>query len=310
MRAPTNARFRNAQRSLDRWIATARPLDAGGPILETVAARADAPRLVASQVVEGGAAVTQLAVPGAPEVGFSAFLDGTQQSQVLAYVGGVPLVHATVAAVIRTRRDRRMTTYGDGPLVERSIYGPVALLPGMDGIVDTGSVDPEDLHPYFLLERAVHVVQEHRERLERALAEQWCASESAPLWIDGGLTTISPTAVGVVKSHRTLYVDRVGLGVVCALAAGERTNVVRVVSKHRMPVLSWYLRLRDPAGRGPLWGLVRIEVADAGGDITERAHGISRWVLAEVAPLALPDPRWDTLVYGVRDCEEYLRAVS
>jgi hypothetical protein len=55
---------------------------------------------------------------------------------------------------------------------------------------------------------------------------------------------------------------------------------------------------------------VRIEVADDGGEITERAHTVSRWVLAEVAPLALPDPRWDTLVYGVHDCEEYLRAVS
>jgi len=302
--------FRSAQRSLDRWIGTVRPVDAAGPTLETVASRADAPRLVVSQVVEGGPELARLAVPGAPEVGFAAFLDGTQQSRVLGYVEGVPLVYATVAAVVRTRRDRRMTTYGDGPLVERSIYGPAALLPGMDDIVDTGSVDPEDFHPYFLLERAVHVVQEHRERLERTLADRWCARESAPLWIDGGLTTISPTAVGVVKSHRTLYVDRAGLGVVCALAAGERTSVVRVVPKHRTPVLSWYLRLRDPAGRGPLWGLVRIEVADTGGDITERADGISRWVLAEVAPLALPDPRWDALVYGVRDCEEYLRAVS
>jgi hypothetical protein len=26
-------------------------------------------------------------------------------------------------------------------------------------------------------------------------------------------------------------------------------------------------------------------------------------------PLALPDSRWDKMVYGVRDCEEFLRAV-
>jgi hypothetical protein len=249
-------------------------------------------------------------VPGVPEVGFAAFLDGTQQSRVLAYVGGVPLVFGTVAAVIRARRDRRLTTYGGGALIERSIYGPAALLSGMHEIVDTGPVDPEDVHPYGLLERAVHVVQKDRERLERRLADQWCASESAPLWIDGGLTTTSASAVGVVKSHRTLHVDRAGLQIVCALVAGERTNVVRVTSKHRNPVLSWYLRLRDPAGHGPFWGLVRIEVADDGGAMTERAHTVSRWVLAEVAPLALPDPRWDTLVYGVHDCEEYLRAVS
>src|SRR5271163_508531 len=104
-----NAGFRSAQRSLDRWVATARPLDATGPVLEMVATRADAPRLVASDVVEAGPALARFAVPGAPEVGFAAFLDGTQQSRVLAYVGGVPLVYGTAAAVIRVRRDRRMT---------------------------------------------------------------------------------------------------------------------------------------------------------------------------------------------------------
>ena len=26
-------------------------------------------------------------------------------------------------------------------------------------------------------------------------------------------------------------------------------------------------------------------------------------------PVALPDNRWDKMVYGVRDCEEFLRAV-
>jgi hypothetical protein len=31
--------------------------------------------------------------------------------------------------------------------------------------------------------------------------------------------------------------------------------------------------------------------------------------LAEVAPVSLPDGRWDKMVYGVRDCEEFLRAV-
>jgi len=41
-----------------------------------------------------------------------------------------------------------------------------------------------------------------------------------------------------------------------------------------------------------------------------RADEVSRWVLAEASPLALPDSRWDKMVYGIRDCEEFLRAVS
>jgi hypothetical protein len=33
-------------------------------------------------------------------------------------------------------------------------------------------------------------------------------------------------------------------------------------------------------------------------------------MLAERAPLALPDARWDTMTYGVRSVEEMLRAVA
>jgi hypothetical protein len=304
-----NASFRRAQRALDQWVAAVRAPDTTGPILEMVAGRADTPRLVAPEVVEGDV-VARRPVPGAPEVGFAAFLDGSQESRVLAYIGGVPVVYGSVSAVIRVRKDRRMATYGSGPLLERELYGPAALLPAIEGLVDTGPIEAEGAHPTLLLERAVHVVQDHRERLERELAERWCAAESGPLWIDGGLAATAPHAVGVVKSHRTLYVDGAGLQVLNALVAGERSSVVRVAPKHRTSVLSWYLRLRDPEGRGPLWGLVRVEMADRGEDIAERADRVSRWILAEVAPLALPDPRWDTLVYGVRDCEEYLRAVS
>ena len=42
---------------------------------------------------------------------------------------------------------------------------------------------------------------------------------------------------------------------------------------------------------------------------SRRADEVSRWILAEVSPVALPDGRWDKMVYGVRDCEEFLRAV-
>ena len=44
--------------------------------------------------------------------------------------------------------------------------------------------------------------------------------------------------------------------------------------------------------------------------IGESADERSRWLLAEVSPLALPDARWDKMVYGVRDCEEFLRAIQ
>jgi hypothetical protein len=100
---------------------------------------------------------------------------------------------------------------------------------------------------------------------------------------------------------------------VFALDEGERSSVFLVAPEKRASVASWYLRLRDPRGHDPMWGLVRVEVAaPATGqedDITRRADEVSRWILAEVSPVALPDGRWDKMVYGVRDCEEFLRAV-
>ena len=74
-------------------------------------------------------------------------------------------------------------------------------------------------------------------------------------------------------------------------------------------MLSWYLRLRNPDGRDAMWGLVRVEMSECDKPV-ERAEEISRWVIAEMAPLSLPDGRWDKMAYGVRDCEEFLRAIS
>jgi hypothetical protein len=90
--------------------------------------------------------------------------------------------------------------------------------------------------------------------------------------------------------------------------------VIRVEAYHRTPVASWYLRVRDPSGQDPMWGLLRVETAmpEVGATpqaIADHANRVSRWVLAELMPLSLPDSRWDKMVYGIRDCEEFLRAL-
>jgi hypothetical protein len=295
-----NASFRDARASLGRW--GDRPAFGPGPTLETLVRGVESPRLVTPEVVEG-TALTAHSLSGPPVVGCAGFLNGYQQSRIVTHVGSVPIVHGTIGAVIRVRRDRRLTTHDLGPRIERAIFAPRSLLSPDQwtdlvalGAIDTGLADA---HPSMLLERAVHAVERRREAAERALAESW--SEPEPLWVDGSLSIDSPYVIGVVRTHRTLYAEGDALQVICALAVGERSSVFRVASR-----LSWYLRLRDQAGRDPLWGLLRIEIP--GGD-PARADLVSRWVLAEAAPLALPDPRWDTLVYGVRDCEEYLRAI-
>jgi hypothetical protein len=297
-----NTSFRDARASLGRW--GDHPVYGAGPTLETLASGLESPRLVTPELVEGQT-LARLPLSGPPLVGFSAFLNGIQQSRVVLHAGLVPVVHGTTAAVIRVRRDRRLTTHDAGPRIERGLFAPHALVsPELWadltalGVTDTS---PTDAHPATLLDRAVHVVQRRREAAERALAESW--ADDALLWIDGALPAASRRAVGVVRTHRTLYAAPEALATICALAPGERSSMFRPPERS---VVSWYVRLRDPVGRHPLWGLLRVEVADAD---PARADLVSRWVMAEATPLALPDPRWDTLVYGVRDCEEYLRAI-
>src|SRR5256885_1992477 len=101
----------------------------------------------------------------------------------------------------------------------------------------------------------------------------------------------------------------------CFPARGERrSSPHRCASSTHSSVASRYLRLRAPVGHDPLWGLVRVEVAEERGasssKVGKRANEVSRWVLAESLPLAVPDGRWDKMVYGIRDCEEFLRAVQ
>jgi hypothetical protein len=58
-----------------------------------------------------------------------------------------------------------------------------------------------------------------------------------------------------------------------------------------------------------MFGLVRMEAAP-GGNVASRANEISRWVLAEGTPNAMPDSRWDRMPYGIRDCEQFLRSIA
>lgn len=327
-RGGTSTGYRAAQRFLAARLPGGRPAAESAPTLEQTTTSAETPRMVTENKVIEGTTLRAHRILDAPIAGFAAFLDGTQRSRVVQYLpGGQPLVHGTVAAVIRVRRNRRLVTWRT--LVESRLYvplaaldsGTVAALKAQFELEDLAAPDrsgaPVSRHPLALLERAVQLVQRSREEAERRLAEQWCGVETGNLFVDGGISgservATSACTVGVVKSHRTLYADESSLPTVLDLPKGHRTSVFRVTSPHRSTVASWYLRLRDFAGRDPMWGLVRVEAAELADATAMRARAdeISRWVLAEASPIALPDGRWDKMAYGIRDCEEFLRAIS
>lgn len=287
--------------------------------------------------------------------GVSAFLDGIQRSRVLGHVAGAPIVFATVAAVVRERGQasnapRALTTW-ESPLVSHLVLAsrvavgetawaqledaglaPVDLAGATRAVPAAASAaDAEAMHPLVLRARALDVVAQERESIERRLAARWCARETRWLWIDGGISgnlsvDATTTAFGVVKSHHTLYGDADTMRATLALAIGERSPIFLVQHKARRAVASWYLRLHEADDGDPLHGLVRVELAPphtlfapqatdrlhpdaaAMSQLASRANEVSAWILAERAPLALPDPRWDTLTYGVYACEQYLKA--
>lgn len=306
----------------------------GATLLEPVTT-SDPPKLRSATNVEGSA-LRAVKIPDfsrEARSGFGAFLDGAQKVQVVAHRDGMPIVFGTVSAAVRIRVNRRMITWGhQPPRVERKIYLPLRYVPelaelrdaGADigqaswQIVDTSTADRNgeypSQHPAVLLERAIRAVDQQRDELEDRLAEAWCVLAEAVLFVDGGISrsaavATSSYAIGVIKSHRTLYAEGDALRIVLGLKKGERTSVFRVSPRSRSSVLSWYLRVRPAEGHDALWGLVRVEVAECDRP-AERADEISRWVMAETTPLSLPDGRWDKMVYGVRDCEEFLRAIS
>ena len=299
-------------------------LTPGQPPLEVATRGDEPPRLEAADPLEATRVVARV-VPGSPTAGFRAFLDGVQRSSVVAHAGTVPIVHGAVAAVVRHRRDFRLHTW-ERPRVDERLYAPLAVLPpalaralreralAVDPFADD-EAPAAVRHPQEWTARALTAVPRAREEAERGLLDAWVATGDGPILVDGGISGCaaasrgeSQVAIGVVKSHRTLYVAEDALAVVLGLAAGARTTAFGIASPRRHPVASFYLRLRGAEGRSPLFGLVRVEVA-RGDDLTARADEAARWILAERTPLALPDPRWDVMAYGVRDCEQYLGAI-
>ena len=258
--------------------------------------------------------------------GFCGFLDGTQDVRIVNHAAGIPIVFAKVSAAVRARVNRRLVAWPRAaPIVRKRYYFPFRYVDGMSSefkshseVVDTARSDSSgkfpSRHPAALMEAAVKCIQRDRENIELELADKWCSTELSALYVDGSITgsesaSRSKNVIGVIKTHRRLYADGDAFRVLVGLAHGQRTSIFKVAPERRNAVASWYVRVRAAKGRDVLFGLVRVE-ASLGEDIDERADEISRWIIAEGSPLALPDGRWDKMAYGIRDTEEFLRAIS
>lgn len=276
--------------------------------------REDEARISPATLIETGPVMAREVGPPETWPGPVAFLDGTQRLEVVAYAGTAPLVAAEVAAAVRERGGRDPRTVA----VERRVLvlGRRAALdqagPALAGVTTIGLPEEGPSHPLRDLDAARQAVDRARGAVERSVGDTY--RRSAPHWlvVDGSLAespgwAADPRMIGVSKSHATLPFEGENLVTYLQLPAGHRSSVFQPDSRRHAPVYAWGLRLWPWSGRDLLYGLVRIEAA-ARMETVSMADTISRWLLAERAPISAPDGRWDRLLYGIRGVEEYLRA--
>ncbi len=275
------------------------------------------------------------------------FLDGVQSSREIGRIEMAPVIVATVAATIVNRCDRRfsrMPLESPPVLVQAMILprstGDAKVEAFWQLLLEAGfsELSPEEVpsSPHLVLDSAEYMdeadpsdyvgmrerarvrVRALRERLEGGMLRRWEGDDrvlDSEDWIavDGQLKDIKESnrrAVGLIKSvARPEFVGK-DVGMLLDLEPGMRTTsfvpdwqLRRDPSEQRT---SWYLRVW-PRQRGAdaLGSLMRIE---AQRDMpSESVDEISRWVLAERAPLAKPDPRWPAMIYPIHYVEKILK---
>lgn len=249
-----------------------------------------------------------------PWEGPVAFLDGTQRYDLVAHHGAAPLVIATVGAAVRERTDRRLRT-----ILTRSrvlaLGRPMVLEAAgdaLEGLDQIALEDDEPVHPVRDLTAVRRAVDRERGRLEIEVGEEYRRPVGGWLVIDGSLTASPAWAadsrtLGIIKSHSILPFSGLELEQYLRLPAGSRSSVFAPVSSQVAPVFSWALRLWPWEGHDVFYGLIRVEAAPRWETI-EQADQISRWLMAERAPVSAPDARWDRLLYGFRSVEVFLKA--
>jgi hypothetical protein len=275
------------------------------------------------------------------------FLDGVQSSREIGRIGMSPVIVATVAAAIVNRCERRFSRMPleSPPVVVQAVILPrsagdagveafwkLLLEAGFSElapdevpssphlVLDSAEyIDEQDPSDYVgMRERARGRIRSLRERLEGGMLGMWELDDQvldSDDWIavDGQLQDLPGSnrrAVGLIKSvARPEFVGK-DVGMLLDLEPGMRTTsfvpdwqLRRSQGDHRT---SWYLRMWPPQqGADALGSLMRVEAARD--TEPEQVDEISRWILAERAPLAKPDPRWPAMIYPIRYVEKTLK---
>ncbi len=278
-----------------------------------------APTAEDSEVVEGKE-LAAMQVSQTSKSGFTHFIDGAQRSRLAFFDGQAPGYMAHISAAILERVEREMLRCWH-EASELAFFAPTGgsaldALERAEFKVRRVEV-AEEVGMSALIESVKTKIGTARDELESKLKVDWMRSDTGGwLLADGGIAYAANRAsgdhrvAGVIKSHRKQYfAKRQSAEVVLNLKECERTSVfiAKTGALGQYFAYSWYLRLRDDRGESPAFGLVRVELP-----FVEASFGwadqVSGWLLAERAPLSLPDMRYDRMLYPIRRVEMFLNA--
>ncbi|HEY0866977.1 MAG TPA: hypothetical protein VGE01_06355 [Fimbriimonas sp.] len=251
------------------------------------------------------------------EPGFTHFVDGAQRSWRAMFHGMYPVTLAHTSAALLRRMDRQV----EPPSASNYRGGLEAYVPAVEGLAEklrqiapTASIPvAEDDTGLAIALRMKKEIEAKRKEREMELCEGF---RDGRLLVDGGLGEVMERVdeetelVGLVKSHQRQYFkSRDRQLTILNLKEGERTAMFVRESTGRQgkACYSFYLKLREGQGQGPLFGLARVEVPATERNLRQ-ADAIAGWILAERAPLSLPDPRFHVLLYPIHLVEEHLKA--
>ena len=233
------------------------------------------------------------------------FVDGVRRVDAHMWIaadgGAVAAVAASYAAGVVSCRAG--AAGADRVDVRRGLFTPAPGVPDLRLAQVTYEVQKADADDDLRLSNA----------LQNAMAdtEAECALRARTdpddlLVLDGPLGKRGQLArvLGMVKTHRSRYLDPALHGLVAELGPGERTPVFRLGAD--WPRFSWYLRL--PCRPGAPWaGVVRVECPDLDLPDVRDLAALSQVVLPRYASAEHKDPRAPQNLYPIGGLERLLR---
>jgi PAS domain-containing protein len=269
-------------------------------------------------VVEGARVRAVPVGPAEPAPDGIGFADGIQRWGIEGHFGLVPVARAQIAAGVLVRADGALRSAAR--LAEEFLVVPADRLGErhLESLASVGlPVHEADggsrPHPFLDRWAVAQVVERRREALEREACRTFLdARPEAMLIVDGGLAGLrgvpgAARAIGVAKHHETQFLEGPDLEVALTAPAGSRSSVFARELDDGTVLFSWYLRLWPWTDEDLLHGLTRVE-RTAGDGVVADADRVSRWLLADRAPIAGRDSRWDRLLYPLHEVETVLRA--